>query len=269
MELKSFLLNIENHIAHLSFNRPDKANSLSEETWDEMKAVFDAVSDDPSVRVVILSGEGKHFCAGMDLMTLMGVQNHGIKDEARKRIHIRKFIRKIQDSITAIEKCRKPVMAAVHGGCIGGGLNIVTACDMRYCTDDAYFTLKEVDLGIVADIGALQRMPDILHPGMVAELAYTGRNVDGMEAKSIGLVNSTWIDKATMMKEVLKIAGTIASKSPLVIEGIKENLVYRRDHTVNDSLDYIAIYNSAMLISDDLAEAFQAYMAKRKPVFKS
>ena len=268
MELQSFLLTIKDHIAYLSFNRPSKANSLNEAAWEEMKMVFDHLSDNPEVRVIVLSGEGKHFCAGMDLETLMSVQAHGIKDEAKKRMHLRNFIKKLQDCISAIELCRKPVLAAIHNGCIGGGVNIVSACDIRYCTQDAYFTIKEVDLGIVADIGALQRMPTIIHPGIMAELAFTGRNFYGKEAMEIGFVNQVWDSKENMMDGVADIAKTIAGKSPLVIQGIKENLLYKRDHSVDESLNYIANYNSAMLFSNDLMEAFQAYIQKREPNFE-
>ena len=160
------------------------------------------------------------------------------------------------------------MLAAVHNGCIGGGINIVSACDMRYCTEDAYFTIKEIDLGIVADIGALQRMPTIIHPGIMAELAYTGRNFYGKEAKEIGFVNNIWENKKEMMEGVIEMANLIASKSPMVVQGIKENLLYKRDHSVNDSLTYIANYNAGMLLSNDLMEAFQAYIQKRAPKFE-
>ena len=268
MELENLKLEIKDYVAHLAFNRPDKANSLNETSWEEMKVAFDHLSDHPQVRVVILSGEGKHFCAGMDLETLMSQQQPGEKCEARKRQHLKKFIVKIQDCITSIEKCKKPVLTAIHGGCIGGGINIAATCDIRYCTEDAYFTIKEIDLGIVADIGVLQRMPHIVHPGIMAELSYTGRNVLGKEAKEIGLVNQYYSDKEEMMKAVKGIASMIASKSPLVVQGIKENLLFTRDHSVEDGLNYIANYNAGMLMSDDLMEAFQSYIQKKKPEFK-
>ena len=268
MQLENLKLEINNYVADLSFNRPGKANSLHEKSWEEMKLAIDHLSNDPSVRVVVLSGEGKHFCAGMDLETLMSQQQAGEKCEARRRQHLKKFIVKIQDCITSIEKCKKPVLAAIHGGCIGGGINIAATCDIRYCSEDAYFTIKEIDLGIVADIGVLQRMPHIVHPGIMAELAYTGRHVSGNEAKEIGLVNQCYPNRDEMMKGVREIAGMIAAKSPLVVQGIKENLLFTRDHTVDDSLQYISNYNAGMLMSDDLMEAFQSYIQKKKPEFK-
>lgn len=268
MEFKNFKLDIENHIAHLAFNRPDKANSLNVPGWEEMQAAFEHLSEKSEVRVIILSGEGKHFCAGMDLTALMSIQQFESDCEARRRDSIRKFILKIQDTITSIEKCKKPVLAAIHNGCIGGAVDIVTACDMRYSTKSAYFTIKEVDLGLVADIGTLQRLPTIINPGMVNEMAYTGRNVYGPEAKSIGLTNQVFDSKEEMIEKVTEIATMIAQKSPLVIQGTKEMILYKRDHTVNDSLENMANYNAGMLLSNDLIEAFQAYTQKRKPIFK-
>lgn len=258
-----FKLIVEDHVAQLIFNNPTKANSLNEAAWEEMHQYFDRLGEDPKVRVVILSGEGKHFCAGIDLETLMSQQTHDINCEARKRAKLRKFIFKLQESITSIEACGKPVIAAIQGGCIGGGVDIVSACDMRYCTEDAYFTIKETDLGLVADIGTMQRLPKIVQPGFMAEMAYTGRKVYGLEAKAESLVNRCFKDKVEMIQEVLKIAKCIASKSPLVTKGIKETLLYQRDHTVTDSLRQIADYNAAMLMSNDLMESFQAFSQKR------
>ncbi len=270
MTYTSFKVQIEHHIAHVSFNRPEKMNSLDEKAWEEMQAIFEDLHSRAEVRVIVLSGEGKHFCAGIDVQTLMNPELlTGDACEARKREKIRAFIFKLQDSISAIEKCRKPVLAAIHRGCIGGGVDIVSACDMRYCTEDAYFTIKEIDLGLVADIGTLQRLPKILQPGMVAEMAYTGRKVLGKEAERIGLVNATFADKEAMLEHVMGIAKSIASKSPLCIRGTKEVLLYARDHSVADSLNYIAAWNASMLISNDLMEAFQAFMEKREAKFEN
>ncbi len=269
MEYQSFKVEINNHIATVSFNRPEKSNSLHAEAWWEMKQVFEDMHDNPEVRVVILAGEGKHFCAGIDLATLMNIQQYDSTCEARKREKIRKFILDLQSTITAIEKCRKPVLAAIHKACLGGGVDIVTACDMRYCTDDAYFSIKEVDLGLVADIGTLQRLPTILNPGLVAELAYTGRNVKGEEAEKIGLVNRSFETREAMLTYVTKIAASIASKSPVVIRGTKEMLLYKRDHSVDDSLNYMAAWNAGMLLSNDIQEAFAAFMQKRPAKFEN
>ena len=269
MSYHAFKVTIENHIANVAFNRPEKRNSLRGEDWKEMKKVFEDMDENTEVRVIVLTGEGKNFCAGIDLQTLMDLQQYNsIKCEGRKREMIRKFIFELQDTITAIEKCRKPVLAAIHHSCVGGGVDIITATDMRYCTQDAYFSIKEIDLGLVADIGTLQRLPNIVHPGIAAEMAYTGRNVKGQEAEKIGLVNQVFDNQEDMMTHVMGIAKMIASKSPLCIRGTKEMLLYKRDHTVAESLNYMVAWNASMLLSDDLMEAFQAFMEKREPVFE-
>ncbi len=266
-QYKEFKVTIENHIAHVAFNRPSKANSLNLNAWEEMKAIFEAVHKNVDARVIVLSGEGNNFCAGIDLNLLMSVNQFSAKCEARKREQLREFIFKLQDCISSIEKCRKPVLAAIHKSCIGGGVDIISACDMRYCTEDAYFTIQEINLGLVADIGTLQRLPKILNPGIMAELAYTGRKVFGPEAKEIGLVNQKYPNKESMMEDVMSIAKTIASKSPVCIRGTKEILLYTRDHSVEESLNYMTAWNASMLLSNDIFEAMAAYMQKREPVF--
>ncbi len=266
---ETFKLNIENHVAQLSFNRPEKANSLNQKAWIEMKLAFEQLDENPEVRVIVLSGEGKHFCAGIDLEMLMSVQSvNDIKCQGRRGEVLIKFIKDLQESITAIEKCRKPVLAAIHKACVGGAVDIVSACDMRYCTEDAHFSIKEIDLGMVADIGTLQRLPKILNPGIVNEMAYTGRKVFGPEAEKIGLVNNSFESKEAMMEKVNSIAKDIASKSPLSIRGTKEILLYTRDHSVADSLHYMCTWNAAMILSEDLTEAFMAHVQKREPTFE-
>ncbi len=263
-----FKVTIQDKLANVAFNRPEKANALNMDAWKEMRDIFTQMHEDKSVRAIILSGEGKHFCAGIELETLMNVQSSEEDCHAKVREGIRDMILTLQDCITSIERCKKPVIAAIHKGCIGGGVDIVSACDMRYCTEDAYFTIKEIDLGLVADIGTMQRLPTILNPGRMAEMAYTGRKVFGPEAQKIGLVNEVYSSKEEMIASVTELCKLIASKSPLVVRGIKEALLYKRDHTVKDSLDQIAIYNSAMLISADLMESFQSFMMKKEPEYK-
>ena len=269
MNYNFFKVTIQDHIAQVAFNRPEKANSLHMPMWEEMQQVFEDMHDDSNVRVIILKGEGKNFCAGIDLATLMDIQKFSsISCEGRKREALRKFIFKLQDTITSIEKCRKPVLAAIHKACVGGAVDIITACDMRYCTEDAYFAIKEIDLGLVADIGTMQRLPNIVHPGIASELAYTGRNVSGTEAEKIGLSNQVFSSQEEMMDHVMKIAQMIASKSPLCIRGTKEMLLYKRDHSVEESLNYMTAWNASMLLSNDLMEAFQAHIEKRVPNFE-
>lgn len=269
MHWKNLKVETNNKIAHVAFNRPEKANALHMEAWDEMKVIFGELSESEEVRVVVLSGEGKHFCAGIDLELLMSISNlQKVECGGRRSEKLRKLVLHLQATVTAIEQCAKPVLAAVHNGCIGGGVDIVAACDMRYCTEDAYFTIKEIDMGMVADLGTLQRLPKLIAPGLVAEMAYTGRKVPGVEAERIGLANRCFADRETMMDEVMKTARTIASKSPLSIRGTKEVLRYARDHSVEDSLNQMATWNAGMILSEDLMEAFQASMQKRMAEFK-
>ena len=267
--MATILHTIENQIAYVSMHRPEKANALNASTWLELESVFREISENDAVRVVVLSGgESKHFCAGIDLEMLMSVATSDIKCEGRRREQIRKFVLQLQAPINAIENCTKPVIAAIHGGCIGAGVDIVTACDMRYCTDDTYFTVKEIDMGMVADLGTLQRLPKIIPDGIAREMAYTGRNVFGPEAEKYALVNRSYENKEIMMAEVMKTAELIAQKSPLSVRGSKNIILHTRDHNVHDGLQYIAAWNAGMLLSDDLQEAFMAKMQKRTPVYK-
>lgn len=269
MKYNYFKVDIDNKIAQVAFNRPEKSNALHMEAWIEMQNIFDTLSTTNEVRVIVLKGEGKHFCAGIDLELLMSVAKlQEISCSGRRSEKIRGLVKTLQKAISAIENCSKPVLAAIHQGCIGGGVDIVSACDMRYCSEDAYFTIKEIDLGMVADIGTLQRLPKIISPGMVAEMAYTGRQVFGNEAKSIGLVNQCYASREALMEGIMEKATTIASKSPLSIRGTKEVLRYTRDHSVDDALNYMSTWNAAMLISEDLTEAFKATMEKRAPRYK-
>lgn len=269
MNYDTLKVTLEGGIAHVAFNRPQKLNALHEQGWQELQDVFEALDKTAEARVIVLSGEGKHFCAGIDLSMLMGtMQRLNIECEGRKRELLRQFIIRLQNTINAIEKCRKPVLAAIQRGCIGGGVDIISACDMRYCTEDAFFVIKEVDMGLVADLGTMQRLPKLIGQGITRELAYTGRNLVAAEAEKVGLVNRVFADKEAMLAGVMDIARTIASKSPLVIRGTKEILNYSRDHTVADGLNYMSVWNAAMLLSNDLNESFQAVMEKREAKFK-
>ena len=269
MEFSSFKFDIIDHVAHVSFNRPEKRNSLHKAAWDEMRQLFEHCSTNPEVRVVVLSGEGKMFCAGIDVAMLADMTGYQSNCEARKREEFRVGLLKLQDDVSSLEKCQKPVIAAIHNACIGGGVDIISSADMRFCTEDAYFTIKEVDMGLVADIGTLQRLPKLISQGLVSELAFTGRKMPADEAQKCGLVNRVFENKETMMESVMNTAKTIAAKSPVVIRGTKEMIRYTRDHSVDESLHMMSVWNAAYIMSDDIKEAMGAYMEKRPATFKN
>ena len=235
-----FELSRTGHVATVALNRPEKANALDLNAWHELGQLFTTLDAEDGVHVVLLIGNGRHFCAGMDLAVFEKL--HPL-DRAGKEHHILE----IQRSITAIEECGKPVVALIDGGCIGGGVDLITACDLRYCTDAAYFTVKEVDLGIVADIGTLQRLPKIVSPGIAAELAFTGRKVYGPEATRIGLCNASFPTSKEARTQVDRVMELIAGKDPRVLKGIKESLRFTRDHTVAEALTHVANLSAGLL----------------------
>ncbi len=254
-------LSIEDQVATVCLNRPDKANSMNAAMWEELQSCFEWLDVEPSVRAVILAGNGKHFCAGLDLAMFSSLSGTST-DPARRAEHLRRTILRLQDNLSAIEKCRVPVLAAIHNTCIGGGVDMTCCADMRYATQDAYFSIKEVDIGMTADVGTLQRLPRLIPDGVVRELAYTGRNLGAQEACEVGFVNRVFADKETMMSEVTAIANAIAGKSPLAVRGSKEMLLYSRDHSVAEGLNYIATWNAGMLSQADLEAGMQAQMSK-------
>lgn len=270
MPYESLLLEVDNNIALVSFNRPEKANALNDVAWKELQAVFETLDESDDVRVIILTGEGKHFCSGIDLSLLMKVTTSPDSNcETRSREKLRKQILELQSPINAIENCSKPVIAAISGGCIGAGVDIICACDLRYATSESYFSIREIDMGMVADLGTLQRLPKLIPQGLVREMAFTGRNVYGPEAEKIGLTNKNLTDKEALLATVFEVAKTIASKSPVSIRGTKHNLNYSRDRSVSEGLEYAATWNAAMLVSEDLKVAFQAKMEKKAPRFRN
>lgn len=253
---------LDGHVATVNLNRPDKANSMSAALWEELQACFEWLDDEPVVRAVILAGNGKHFCAGLDL-AMFTTLAHAAEDPARSAEQFRRNVLRLQDNLTALEKCRKPVLAAIHYTCIGGGVDLTCCADMRYATRDAFFSIREIDIGMTADVGTLQRLPKLIPDGIARELAYTGRNMSAEEAQSVGFVNRVFEDKEAMMAEVMAIAQSIAGKSPLAIRGSKEMLLYSRDHTVADGLDHIATWNAGMMSAKDMQAGLQAQMEKK------
>ncbi|AWI54181.1 crotonase/enoyl-CoA hydratase family protein [Aquabacterium olei] len=269
-QLETLRVTLSDHIATVTLNRPDKANAMNWAMWQDIRSAMQWVDRTPEARVAIIEGEGRLFTSGIDLSMMMGLQGQ-IKDDCdgRMREKLRQLILELQDTLTSIERCRKPVIAAIHGGCIGGGVDLISCTDMRYCSADAYFTIKEIDIGMVADVGTLQRLPKLIgNQGIVREMAYTGRRVEAAEAREIGLVNRVFDSREALQAGVREVAAQVAAKSPLSIRGTKEMLNYSRDHSVADGLNHIATWNAAMLMSTDLTAAMMAGMAKQTPEFK-
>lgn len=257
---ETLALRMEQHVAWVALNRPDKANAMNETLWAELQQCFEWADAEPCVRVVVLCGEGKNFCAGIDLGMFAGLADlMAQKPELGRRIEwFRRHIKMLQANLSAIEQCRKPVIAAIQGNCVGGGIDMVTACDMRFCAEGANFSIKEIDIGIVADVGTLQRLPKLISPGLVSELALSGRNVDAAEAERIGLVNRRYNSYEEMVDAVSELAQNIARKSPLAVRGTKEMIRYSRDHSVDDALNYVATWNAGMLSQEDAMLAIAA-----------
>ncbi|XP_040832282.1 delta(3,5)-Delta(2,4)-dienoyl-CoA isomerase, mitochondrial [Ochotona curzoniae] len=255
----------QKHILHVQLNRPDKMNAMNKAFWREMVECFNKIARDTECRAVVISGAGKIFSAGLDVMDFASDawQPDG-DDVARISWHFHDLIRRYQEAFNVIEKCPKPVIAAIHGGCIGGGVDLVTACDIRYCAQDAFFQVKEVNVGLAADVGTLQRLPKVIgNQSLVNELAFTARKMMADEALSSGLVSRVFPDKETMLDAAFALAAEISSKSPVAVQGTKINLVYSRDHSVAEALNYMASWNMSMLQTQDIPKSVQAMMEKK------
>ena len=267
-QLTTLTIELSEGIAEIRLNRPERSNAMNEAMWQELRTAFSWADATGAVRVAILSGAGRNFCAGIDLAMLTGVgQAVAHADPARSREALRRLILDLQDCLSSVERCRKPVLAAIQGACIGGAIDLVTCCDIRYVAADVQFSVREIDVGMTADVGTLQRLPRLVPDGIARELAYTGRNVDAVEAKQIGFANQVFETPEALLAGVCAIAQSIAAKSPLAIRGTKEMLNYGRDHTVADGLNYIATWNAAMLMSADLDESLAAMRERRPPRF--
>lgn len=253
------------NVLHVELNRPDKRNAMTAEMWQEIISCFNSASNDPCVRAIVLSGRGKIFTAGLDLMAAAGhLTPNPDLDTARNAFKFLEFIKFAQESITVVEKCRKPVIAAIHNACIGGGVDLTTACDIRLCTRDAYFCVKEVDVGLAADIGTLQRLPKVIgNDSLARELCYTARNLESLEAEKVGLVSHVYENQEDLIKNAIEMAAHIATKSPVAVQGTKIHLNYSRDHTTDEGLQYMATWNAAMLQTEDIMKSAEAFMMKK------
>jgi enoyl-CoA hydratase len=270
MSYQTFTVQVEEHIAHLQLNRPDACNAMNKVFWQEFPDALRKLDAEAEARVLVISSVGKHFSAGMDLEIFTQPDPQMFNGEAGRRAEaMRRLVLQLQECFTLLESIRIPVISAIQGGCIGGALDLVCATDMRYCTDNAYFTVKETELGMTADLGTLQRLPQLIPSGLARELAYTARKMSATEAKNAGLVNQTFPTQEALLDAVMSTAATIAAQSPLAVTGCKQMINYARDHSVSDSLSYMATWQAGMFQPEDMLQTFSAKMSGKPADFKS
>lgn len=265
-ESSFFKIEQKDHVVQISLNRPEKRNAMNFPAFQEFITYFNQFDEDPSVRVVILKGEGTHFTAGIDLFDLGSLLGDGAADS---RENLRMNILKIgQECFSVIDRCRKPVIAAIHGFCIGAGIDLISACDIRIATEEALFGIRETKMGVIADMGTLQRLPYIIGHGWFKELALTGRDFSASEAREMGLITRVCKNQEALYQEADRLADEINSCAPLTVQGTKDVINFSRDNGIQAGLQYVAQKNAAAIQSEDMMEAITAFMEKRKPVFK-
>jgi enoyl-CoA hydratase len=268
-EYEFYLVEKKPPVAWVFLNRPEKKNAMNPPAWKEAVPIFEDLDRDDDIRAVVVTGKGSCFSAGIDLLAMAGHLPELMEKEQKGGLK-RRFIKKLyslQDTISCIEWCRKPVIAAIHGHCVGAGLDVATACDIRLCSEDALFSLREAAVSFVADVGVLQRIPLIVGQGIARELAYTAKNITAKRAKEILLVNEVFPDHEAMLEGARKMAEEIAGNSPLAVQASKDVLNFGVGKSIDDGLRYVASVSSNILPSDDLNEAVAAFMEKRKPEF--
>ncbi len=268
-ETTCFSVSIENNVAHIVLNRPAALNAMNRAFWNELPAIVRDINDNAKARVIVLSSTGKHFTAGMDISVFTDGESITAQggDQHTRAESFRQFVLTLQDSFSCLDNARIPVIAAIQGGCIGGGVDMVSACDIRYATEDAFFQIAEINIGMTADVGTFPRLCHLIPQGWVRELAYAGRRLPAQKAKEIGLVNEVFATQEAMLAHVLELAREIAAKAPVAVAGSKRMINYARDHSIADGLDYIATWQAGMFSPPHMAEAFAAKAQKRDPNF--
>jgi len=274
MSYRCFDLEIENRIAHLRLKRGDDLNTMVPEFWRELPQIVQDIDTEAKARVVVISSTGKHFSAGMDLSVFTEGQSVGTsaaasrEERGRVRANLRQAVLDIQESFNVLERVRMPVLAAIQGGCVGGAVDMVSACDCRYATEDAFFVIQEINLGMTADVGTFPRLCHLLPQGYLRELAYSGRRLPARRAQELGLVNEVFATQGALLEHAMNVAREIAEKSPLAVHGSKTIINYARDHSIADGLDYIATWQAGMYNPEtDMREAFRARQENREPEF--
>jgi enoyl-CoA hydratase len=266
MSYRCFEVTIDDNIAHIVLNRPEKRNSMIPEFWDELPEIVGDIDENARARAIVISSTGPHFSSGLDVKAFFtGGESGsaGADTELQRGANFYHTVLRMQETFSCLEACRMPVIAAIQGGAIGGGVDLATACDMRYATENAFFTIFEINIGMTADVGTFPRLVKLIPEGVVRELSYTGRRMPAREAQAVGLINRVFPDQETMLAEVMDIARQIASKAPLAVYGCKRMINYARDHSTADGLDYIGIWNASMLQPQEMLEAMTANAEKR------
>ena len=271
MTYQCFDVSVEDGIAHIVMNRPEVRNNMNAAFWKELPQIVDAIDADAQARVIVISSTGPHFCGGMDISMFGSSEDKAeVYDAHAKRQSGLKFldtVKRFQDSLSVLEQCRLPVLVAIQGGCIGGGVDLATAADIRYATADAFVTIYETKIGMTADVGTFPRIVKLIPEGIVRELAYTGRRMSAAEALNVGLVNRVFDDQQAMLDGVMEVAREIAANAPLAVHGCKRAITYARDHNTQDGLDWIGLWNASNLHLDEMQEAMQARAEKRSADF--
>jgi enoyl-CoA hydratase len=279
-DLQVLSIERDDHVATVWLDRPEARNAMGPAFWDDLTSAMTEVSTDSGIRAVVVAARGPHFSVGLDLKAMAGLLTGGGPEAddrtpgakgpsmAQRAVAGRAEVKRLQRSITSVADCPKPVIAAVHGYCIGGGVDLISACDIRLASADAVFSVRETKVAIVADLGSLQRLPHIIGKGHVAELAYTGKDITAARAHEIGLVNTIFPDAEAVVAGARALASEIAANSPLAVQGTKAVLTAGEDQSVAEGLEYVATWNAGVLQSDDLVEAMAAFMAKRAPEFR-
>ena len=264
MSYQCFTVSFEQHVAHIQLSRPQKRNAMSPEFWDELPAIIRDIDANVKARAIVISSTGPHFTAGIDIGAFLNQGDEGTdKDQADHGVRFHQSARLMQETFSVLENCRMPVLAAIQGGCIGGGVDLTTACDMRYTTEDAFFSVHETNIAMTADVGTFPRLVNLVPEGIAREMAFTGNPLSAAEALRYGLVNRVYPNQETMLTEVIKIAQQIAKQAPLAVYGCKRMINYARDHSTADTLDYVITWNASMLNVDEIGEAMLAKSEKR------
>jgi enoyl-CoA hydratase len=268
-ELSWATTTITDHVAEVLLRAQGKASRMGPPFWAEMPTLFAALDADDSVRAIVLRGEGEAFSHGLDLKAMGGELGGvmGASTGARDRTTLYAMIQRMQQAITCVASCTKPVIAAIHGWCIGGGVDLATACDIRICSADAMFSVREVKLAMVADVGTLARLPAIIGESATRQLAFTGADIDAQRALGLGLVSDVYATQAALWSAARELAAQIAANPPLTVQGIKQVLNARSERSAADSLRTVALWNAAFLPSQDLGEAMAAFVQRRPPAF--